>query len=81
MDHEHTERIIEKLACHECGVTSGELELQAEVNRLRAALCDIAYSGHCIYQSGSDQYAIGVADGHRCAAKEAKKALGVPVHD
>ncbi len=48
MEHQHTERIIGKLACHECGVTPAELELQAALtkaeedrDRYKAALTKI----------------------------------------
>jgi hypothetical protein len=36
----------------------------------------IAYHDHCVY-TGSTQYDIGVADGHRCAATIARAALEV----
>lgn len=39
-------------------------------------LAQIASDPHCDYNcSMLDQYAIGVADGHRCAAKKAKEFL------
>lgn len=50
---------------------------QGEVARLRAALLEIATSPHCQYSEDTNSYGIGAADGHRCAAKTAKRALGM----
>ncbi len=61
-----------------------------ERNKYRAALTQIAKSPHCQYNNyilcdgrgpnggdyGDRQYQIGVADGHRCCAETARKALG-----
>lgn len=59
-----------------------ELDAQsATIARLEAALQSIANSPHCAYTDGlyvSDHdsgYKMGIADGHRCAAKMAKAAL------
>jgi len=55
---------------------------KAEVERLRKALESIARHPHNAYQNdkvGCDDslsYSTGVTDGHRCAAKVARKALG-----
>jgi succinate dehydrogenase/fumarate reductase flavoprotein subunit len=51
-----------------------------EIRRLRAALEEIRDSSHQSYDNeatrdGDRQYAIGVADGHRCAANIARAAL------
>ena len=49
-------------------------------DRYEEALRKIAYHPHCEYDhpsNGTGQYAIGVADGHRCAADIAREALGV----
>lgn len=55
---------------------------RAENGRLREALQQIAHSKHSSYDNGyGGQYGIGVADGHRCAAKAARLALGETVHD
>ena len=57
----------------------GRLEkAEAETERLRGALEEIAEDPHQLYTGGeSGQYDIGVADGHRCAAMKAERALAV----
>ena len=57
-----------------CSICVGRME--KEIERLRAALEDIAESKFCAYENtGSGQYGIGVTDGHRFCAKLAKAAL------
>jgi len=54
-------------------------ELQAENARLRDALNRIATSDHCRYETnGNSSYGLGVTDGHRCAAQDARNALNAP---
>lgn len=59
--------------------------ITADNARLRAALIAIADDPHQSYDQGAAlttaqrQYNIGVADGHRCAARTALVALGRPV--
>jgi hypothetical protein len=61
--------------------TSYTCDLSEEVKRLEAALDTIANDPHCSYVTdvpmteAEGQYRIGVADGHRCAAEKARKAL------
>lgn len=58
---------------------------QEEIVRLRRALEEIAEHPHCVYPERYGEYDTGVADGHRCAANHARRALargetaGVPV--
>jgi hypothetical protein len=47
----------------------------------REALLKIANDPHCCYKLEGGQYEIGVADGHRCAARIARSVLGMPVND
>jgi len=68
-------RALEELQAHIA-------ELEAENKRLRAALDGIATTSYCVYDGNrpyvSDHdsgYAMGVADGHRLAAKWAQEAL------
>ena len=54
------------------------VRLRGENARLREALEMIATDPHCSYrhpQTGDGPYGTGVADGHRCAAKQARAAL------
>lgn len=51
--------------------------LRDRVAHLERALGEIAHSPHCMYEANaSGMYGIGVTDGHRYAAKVARKALG-----
>ena len=50
------------------------IDAASVVANLRYALARIASDPHCQYGPGG-QYAIGVADGHRCAAQHARDAL------
>ena len=49
--------------------------LGQELFNARAALEGIANSPHCSYENNPGEYGTGVADGHRCAANMARKAL------
>lgn len=59
-------------ALNECARQHGELRLIAD--KALAALEKIATSPHCEYGPGG-RYEMGVSDGHRCAANEARSAL------
>lgn len=54
-----------------------KIYLSLDVEALVRALQEISNSPHCVYPVPSDQYQIGVTDGHRCAANIAKKAIEV----
>lgn len=47
------------------------------VAQFEAALKEIAEHPHCSYANASGEYGRGAVDGHRCAAKIARKALKV----
>jgi hypothetical protein len=49
-------------------------EQQAKIEALKSALLSIRDSPHCVYKS-ADEYAIGVADGHRHCANVARAAI------
>lgn len=49
--------------------------LKAALARVRAALENIANHPHQSYPDNCGPYEIGVSDGHRCAANEARAAL------
>jgi hypothetical protein len=54
------------------------VEAMAEINKLKAALMEIRDSEFQNYEkSGSGQYGIGVADGHRYCASIARDAIGL----
>ena len=50
-------------------------QLRKRIKELEAALRGIANSPHCSYENNPGEYGTGVADGHRCAANMARKAL------
>lgn len=52
--------------------------LRARVAELEGMLSHIANHPHCTYPDNLNPYKTGVADGHRCAANEAKRALSAP---
>ena len=53
-------------------------EAATEIDRLRAALEEIAHSKYCNYENtGGGQYGIGVTDGHRYCALIARAVLEI----
>lgn len=60
------------------GVANAAIAEAADrLERLQAALIEIRDSRFCSYEnSGSGQYGIGVADGHRYCANVARTAIG-----
>ena len=70
--------ILEGVPTDRASLESVLAERMAEIRRLRTALEAIANDPHCAYDHPANQegqYAIGVADGHRCAATKARAAL------
>lgn len=56
--------------------------MKIEIERLRKALHEIAYTPYINYENtGEGQYGIGVCDGHRLAAQWAREALGELIND
>ena len=52
------------------------IRLAERIAALRAALRNISTSPHCLYENNpATEYGYGIADGHRCAANNAKAAL------
>lgn len=70
----------EEMAKIKTGVEAARPAIQMAAD-YREALLKIANDPHCVYLPAASQYDIGVADGHRCAAKIARSVLGLPVHD
>lgn len=55
------------------------VELTSELEKFRKALNEIGAMHQVYYEKKNEtgMYGIGVVDGHRCAAKVAKEALGI----
>lgn len=70
----------QEMARIKAGVEAARPAIQMAAD-YREALLKIANDPHCVYAPDADQYGIGVADGHRCAAKIARSVLGIPVND
>jgi hypothetical protein len=49
-------------------------ESQAKIESMKSALLSIRDSPHCVYKN-ANEYAIGVADGHRHCANVARAAI------
>jgi hypothetical protein len=71
-------RILARDIQSEDGIANAAIAESADrLERLQAALIEIRDSRFCSYEnSGSGQYGIGVADGHRYCANVARSAIG-----